>query len=44
MNGTMPTESEKFDAAELGAMMREMRENLGHELSAVAEDLRIRLG
>ena len=43
MNGTMPIESEKFDAAELGAMMREMRENLGHELSSVAEDLRIRL-
>jgi cytoskeleton protein RodZ len=43
MNGTMPIESEKFDAAELGAMMREMRENLGQDLSAVAEDLRIRL-
>jgi len=43
MNGEMPIESEKFEAAELGAMMREMRENLGHELTTVAEELRIRL-
>jgi len=43
MNGTKLIESENFDAAELGAMMREMRENLGQELSAVAEDLRIRI-
>ena len=43
MNGMMPIESAKFDAAELGAMMREMRENLGYELSAVSEDLRIRI-
>ena len=34
---------ERVDAAELGAMMREMRENLGHDLKDVAEDLRIRL-
>ena len=29
MKAKMPTETESFDAAELGAMMREMRENLG---------------
>lgn len=43
MNAKTPPETESFDAAELGAMMREMRENLGHELDAVARDLRIRL-
>ena len=43
MNAKTPPEMESFDAAELGAMMREMRENLGHELDAVARDLRIRL-
>ena len=43
MNAKTPPETEIFDAAELGAMMREMRENLGHELDAVARDLRIRL-
>ena len=43
MNKMMPPEQETFDAAELGAMMREMRENLGHDLSDVATDLRIRL-
>jgi cytoskeleton protein RodZ len=43
MNAKKPPETESFDAAELGAMMREMRENLGHELDAVARDLRIRL-
>lgn len=43
MKAKNPPETESFDAAELGAMMREMRENLGHELDAVARDLRIRL-
>ena len=43
MNAKKPPETESFDAAELGAMMREMRENLGHDLDAVARDLRIRL-
>ena len=43
MNAMEPTETECFDAAELGAMMREMRENLGHDLESVASDLRIRL-
>jgi len=43
MNAKTPPEMESFDAAELGAMMREMRENLGHELEDVARDLRIRL-
>lgn len=43
MNAKKPPETESFDAAELGAMMREMRENLGHELDSVARDLRIRL-
>lgn len=43
MNAKKQPDAESFDAAELGAMMREMRENLGHELDAVARDLRIRL-
>ena len=43
MNAMKPAETESFDAAELGAMMREMRENLGHDLESVASDLRIRL-
>lgn len=43
MNANTPPETESFDAAELGAMMREMRENLGHDLETVARDLRIRL-
>lgn len=43
MNAMKPAETEIFDAAELGAMMREMRENLGHDLESVASDLRIRL-
>ncbi|MGB0631635.1 MAG: RodZ domain-containing protein [Alphaproteobacteria bacterium] len=43
MNATTPAQTEEFDATELGAMMREMRENLGHDLEKVAEDLRIRL-
>jgi len=43
MNAKKPPETESFDAAELGAMMREMRENLGHDLDAVARVLRIRL-
>ena len=43
MNAKTPSETESFDAAELGTMMREMRENLGHELDEVARDLRIRL-
>lgn len=43
MNAKNQPEMESFDAAELGAMMREMRENLGHDLDAVARDLRIRL-
>ena len=43
MNATTPDQTEKFDATELGAMMREMRENLGHDLEKVALDLRIRL-
>ena len=43
MNAMKPAETESFNAAELGAMMREMRENLGHDIEAVASDLRIRL-
>lgn len=43
MNATMPTQTEEFYATELGAMMREMRENLGHDLETVSADLRIRL-
>lgn len=43
MNATMQPEPERFETAELGAMMREVRENLGYELSEVAENLRIRL-
>lgn len=43
MNATTPAQTEEFDATELGAMMREMRENLGHDLEKVADDLRIRL-
>lgn len=43
MNAKPLPETERTDAAELGAMMREMRENLGHELETVASDLRIRL-
>ena len=43
MNATMPTHTEEFHATELGAMMREMRENLGHNLETVSADLRIRL-
>ena len=43
MNAKTPPAMESVDAAELGAMMREMRENLGHDLDAVARDLRIRL-
>ena len=43
MKANNSPEAESFDAAELGAMMREMRENLGHELENVARDLRIRL-
>ena len=43
MKAKKPTETESFDAAELGAMMREVRENLGHDLDTVASDLRIRL-
>jgi cytoskeleton protein RodZ len=43
MKANKSPETESFDAAELGAMMREMRENLGHDLETVARDLRIRL-
>jgi len=43
MKANNSPEAEGFDAAELGAMMREMRENLGHDLETVARDLRIRL-
>jgi len=43
MNATTPEEKEGLHAAELGATMREMRENLGRDLGDVAEDLRIRL-
>lgn len=43
MRAQRPELQETVDAAELGAMMREMRENLGHDLKDVAEDLRIRL-
>ena len=43
MKANNSPEAESFDAAELGAMMREMRENLSHELETVARDLRIRL-
>ncbi len=43
MNAEISPETQQFDAAELGAMMREMRENLGHDLATVASDLRIRL-
>ena len=43
MNAKKAADTQQFDAGELGAMMREMRENLGHELAAVAADLRIRL-
>lgn len=43
MRAKKTVETERFDAAELGAMMRETRENLGHDLSAIAADLRIRL-
>lgn len=43
MKANNSPEVESFDAAELGAMMREMRENLGHDLETVARDLRIRL-
>ena len=43
MKANNSPEAESFDAAELGAMMREMRENLGHDLETVARDLRIRL-
>ena len=43
MNAMMQLDAENFDAAELGAMMREIRENLGHKLDVVASDLRIRL-
>ena len=43
MTATTSDQTEEFDATELGAMMREMRENLGHDLEKVAADLRIRL-
>ena len=43
MEETTPTQTELFEAIELGAMMREIRENLGHDLPEVAESLRIRL-
>ena len=43
MSATTSDQTEEFDATELGAMMREMRENLGHDLEKVAADLRIRL-
>jgi cytoskeleton protein RodZ len=43
MKSENSAETQQFDAAELGAMMREMRENLGHDLASVASDLRIRL-
>lgn len=43
MNANKQPDAEKFDAAELGELMREMRENLGHKLDDVARDLRIRL-
>ena len=43
MTATTSDQTEEFDATELGAMMREMRENLGHDLEKVAEDLHIRL-
>ena len=42
MKSENSAETQQFDAAELGAMMREMRENLGHDLASVASDLRIR--
>ena len=43
MNATMLTQTEEFDAAELGEILREMRVNLGHDLETVSADLRIRL-
>ena len=43
MNATMLTQTEEFDAAELGEILREMRENLGHDLETVSADLRIRI-
>ena len=43
MNATTLTQTEEFDAAELGEILREMRENLGHDLETVSADLRIRL-
>ena len=43
MNATMLTQTEEFDATELGEMMREMRENLGYNLETVSADLRIRI-
>lgn len=42
MKSENSAETQQFDAAELGAIMREMRENLGHDLASVASDLRIR--
>ncbi|MEE2997321.1 MAG: RodZ domain-containing protein [Pseudomonadota bacterium] len=44
MNATMPEQEKEFEAAELGAMLRETRENLGQDLETVAQDLRIRRG
>ena len=43
MNATMLTQTEEFDAAELGEILREMRENLGYDLETVSADLRIRI-
>ena len=42
MNTTIPTEANEFDAKELGAMLSEIRQNLGYEIEKVAKDLRIR--
>ena len=43
MNAKKPNGSKSFNAVGLGAMMREVRENLGHDLEDVARELKIRL-
>lgn len=41
MKSKLPIEGESIGSVELGAMMREARENLGRELEVIAQDLRI---
>jgi cytoskeleton protein RodZ len=43
MNSKTASKTDGSNAAEVGGMMREVRENLGHDLETVASDLRIRL-